>query len=331
MTTAERSMLTLTLVFGMLALSVAAGRAVGWSGGDTPSAHAASGTLYGANETWVTIATAEWPQQRNNWCGIANIEVVANYTFQLVNGQNFSPFNGGGQKRIANDLDSNFSVSPWGTPSWNGEGPGSRADIARDGGTDPRSLAWGIFYESAAGAVVRSEGAAPGPTIIVPTPVTPTYTFHDVIYHNDVTHAVGGMARTLERYQMPLSVTVAHGLHSDIVSGVYANNDPIQSYPADVDAVNVWDPAVGTPSGGYQSAREVTWAGYTFNTNVYMWGSTYSANNGYDPDPAVGIYTPNSQYPSHWINYRTDIEPDTLITIPANYAVDENGNVMYHP
>jgi hypothetical protein len=57
----------------------------------------------------------------------------------------------------------------------------------------------------------------------------------------------------------------------------------------------------------------------------------YSANGNWDPDPAVGPYVPNSQYPSHWIGYRVDIEPDALVNVSVDYALDENGNVMLHP
>src|SRR6266851_5704154 len=60
-------------------------------------------------------------------------------------------------------------------------------------------------------------------------------------------------------------------------------------------------------------------------------GSTYNANNGYDPDPAVGIYVPNAQFPTHWIGYRTDIEPDTKLGVTVDFALDENFNVMLHP
>jgi hypothetical protein len=92
---------------------------------------------------------------------------------------------------------------------------------------------------------------------------------------------------------------------------------------------------VGAPGGGYQPTRLMTWANYTFITNANAWGSVYSANpsqwGDFDPDPAVGPYVPNSQYPSHWIGYRVDIEPDALVNVSVDYALDENGNVMLHP
>lgn len=337
MTRLERYLLSTTVIFGVLALSVVAGGGLTFDGwGPAPSAHAVSGTYYGANDAWVGIAATEWPQKGNNWCGPANIEVVANYTFQMIGGANDTPFLSGGQQHIVNDLNSAAAQSEWGTPSWNGIGPGFHADIARDGGLDPRGMAWGIYYESAVGYMLHAPTGS-HPPLHLPKPA---YVFHNVIYHGDpfqsttVIYAVSGLARTLERFQQPISVTIAHGLHFDVVSGIYSTNDPITSYPnADVNAVTTWDPAVGTSTGGYQSSREVTWSNYTFNTNTNMWGTTYNSNNGYDPDPAVGIYVPNSTYVHHWINNRVDFEPDHLINVGVDYALDgsQNDAVMLHP
>lgn len=328
MTRLERRMLTISLVLGLLTVTVASGKELHLTGWRTPVASAHVGSFYGANESWVALAASEWPQKNGNWCGVATIEVVANYTYQIAGGANNRPFTTGGQQTIWNDLNSDAAISQWGYAPKGTKGSGIKANIASDGGTDPRSLAWGTYYESVVGVYWRHVSPGPFPRGIV----EPSYAYHNVIYHNSVTNAAAGLGRTLERYGQPLSVTIAHGLHFDIVSGVYAQYDPITTYPnANVNAVNAWDPAVGTSSGGYQSAREVTWDNHTFNTTTNMWGSTYNSNNGYDPDPAVGIYVPDAQYPTHWIGYRTDIEPDSLITISPDYAVDENLNVMQHP
>lgn len=333
MTRLERSLLTTIVIFGVLTLAVVAGHGFsprGWGSGwgQVPAAKASSGSYYGSNDSWVSIDATEWPQRGNNWCGPADIEVVANYTYQLIGGQNDTPFLSGGQLRIVNDLLSRAALSEWGMPSWNGIGPGFHADIARDGGTDPRGMAWGIFYESADGYMLRAPSGPNSPRNLP----KPRYVYHNVIYHNGIDDAVGGLARTLERYGQPISVTVAHGLHFDVVSGIYASYDPIIAYPkANIYAVTTWDSAVGTPSGGYQSAREVTWQNYQFDTNTNMWGSSYNANNGYDPDPAVGIYVPNSTYPTHWIGNLVDFEPDEQINVRVDYALDENGKVMMHP
>jgi hypothetical protein len=161
------------------------------------------------------------------------------------------------------------------------------------------------------------------------------YTYHNVIYHQPANLAVAGLARALTRFGQLVIVTTAHGLRTVVVAGVWATSNPVSGYPADVNAINVWDPGVGAPGGGYQSSRRVTWANYTFNTNTTAWGSVYSANHqsygDLDPDPAVGIYVPTSQYPNHWIGFRVDIEPDSLVNVSVDYALDENGAMMLHP
>lgn len=331
MTTLEKRLLAVAMVFGVLTLSVVVARGGLADIWKVPEVHAASGAYYGANDAWASTAASDWPQADPNWCGVANIEMVANYTYQVAaNNQNAIRWGPGshGQQQIANDLNSSAGVSRWGTAPRTAGGPGFNADIAADGGTDPRSIAWGSFYESAYGGYLKVQQ----PGYLLPSNAMG---YHNVIYHTDVQHAVGGLARTLARYHLPVSVTMAHGLHSDVVTGVYSNNDPIQSYPADVNAVVVWDPDVGTADGGYQSAREVVWSNYTFNSDWRMWGSTYQANpfNGvaYDPDPSVGIYTPNGAYPHHWIGYYVDIEPDSYAALSPDYALDENGNAMLHP
>lgn len=324
-------MLTLALVFTLLTAAVATGKWSGLLAGPVPAAHATAGTFYGVNQSWLATAAQDWPQKDPNWCGVANVELIANYGYQVaVNNAGYFPFHAGGQQTIFNDMNSDAAISQWGyaIPGPNDtKASGIKADIALDGGTDPRAIAWGILYESPAGVYLHTSR----PGYMLPFGATRSYSYHDVIYHGDVSHAVGGLARALERYHLPVSVTMAHGLHSDVVSGVYATNDPIGSYPANVVAVNAWDPAVGTAGGGYQSARMVTWDNYTFNTDPNMWGSPYSANSGYDPDPSVGIYTPTAQYPHHWITFLTDIEPDNKSGVSVDFALDENGNVMQHP
>ena len=327
MTPLERRLLAASLLLGVLTLSVITGRTLFAA----PHAPAVTGNFYGANEAYVSAGTVDWPQANSNWCAIASIELVANYTYQMQGGQSSFPFHAGGQQRIVNDMNSSAAVSQWGTPSYNGVGPGFAADIARDFGTDPRSIAWGIWYESLAGQLARLYQ----PGSLSRRVAQLGYTYHNVIYHQSASLAVAGMARTLTRFGQPVIVTTAHGLHTVVVSGVWASSNPDTGFPADVNAVNVWDPGVGAPGGGYQSSRLVTWSNHTFNSNTNAWGSVYSANHqsygDLDPDPAVGPYVPNSQYPTHWIGYRVDIEPDTLVGVSVDYAVDENGSVMTHP
>ena len=97
MTVLERRMLTIALLFAILTAGVAAGKALDSGAWQPPAAQAHSGSFYGANETYVAAAAWEWPQKSNNWCGVANIEVVANYTYQRVGGVDDRPYMSGGQ------------------------------------------------------------------------------------------------------------------------------------------------------------------------------------------------------------------------------------------
>jgi hypothetical protein len=328
MTALERRLLAASLLLGVLTLSIITGRTL-FAAPHVPTGGGA-GIFYGANEAYVLAGTVDWPQANSNWCAVASIEAVANYTYQTLGDQSTFPFHAGGQQQIAADMNSAASVSQWGTPSWNGVGPGFKADIARDFGTDPRSIAWGVWYESAAGALARLYQPGGFSRHIAQL----GYTYHNVIYHqggNQANFALAGVARTLVRFGQPIIMTTAHGLHTVVVSGMWASSDPVSGYPADVNAVNVWDPGVGSKSGGYQSAREVTWGNYSFIFDPnYGWGPLYSANGNWDPDPAVGPYVPIPPQ-THWIGYRVDVEPDTLVNVSVDYALDENGNVMTHP
>ncbi|MGH2515972.1 MAG: hypothetical protein ACRDHP_09990, partial [Ktedonobacterales bacterium] len=186
MTVLERRMFTIALVLGILTAGIAAGKTLHGSAWQAPVARANSGTYYGANDSFVYAGAWQWPQKQNNWCAVANIEVIANYTYQLAGGIHDTPFMSGGQQRIASDLNSSAAVSEWGTPSPNGIGPGFKADIARDGGTDPRSIAWGIEYESSVGSYWRYLHSG---SKVLP-PIEPTIAFHDVILHGNANQSV---------------------------------------------------------------------------------------------------------------------------------------------
>jgi hypothetical protein len=77
MTVLERRLLAASLLFGLLTISVITGRALFAA----PRAPAVTGNFYGANEAYVSAGTQDWPQANSNWCAVASIEAVANYTF----------------------------------------------------------------------------------------------------------------------------------------------------------------------------------------------------------------------------------------------------------
>src|SRR5258707_6124588 len=150
MTLLERRMLTLAFIFCILTCSVWTGRLAAeqlpslW---DAPAAHAFafSGTFYGANEAWAAQAASDWPQHDPNWCGVANIEMIANYTYQLAaNNGNTYPFQSGGQGRIANDLNNVSGVRILGTgPPTNKRTWGLAGNAGEGGSPSPPSSMWG--------------------------------------------------------------------------------------------------------------------------------------------------------------------------------------------
>jgi hypothetical protein len=107
MTPLERRLLAVSLLLGILTLSIITGRTLYAA----PRAPAVSGNFYGVNETYVAAGTADWPQKNSNWCAVAAVEAVANYTYQMQGGQSYLPFHAGGQQQIAADMNSAVSVS----------------------------------------------------------------------------------------------------------------------------------------------------------------------------------------------------------------------------
>src|SRR5437667_510488 len=115
--------------------------------------------FFGSSHSWMYTATNDWYQHQGNWCGIANIRAIQIYDW-LYNGK--SPQWDNSQEAIHNRLNSN--ISPW------GRGGGYvTANISRDFGTDPRSIAYGAWYESPPGSS------------------SPHYWFHNWIYRTDST------------------------------------------------------------------------------------------------------------------------------------------------
>lgn len=98
---------------------------------------------YTVNESWLAAIVAwpyNWPEQKDNWCGVASIQAINAYAYhkQGIDSQN----NYSTQRQMADLLNSSGATSPWGLSYLTG---GFKADIAADKGTDPRSLAWGVY------------------------------------------------------------------------------------------------------------------------------------------------------------------------------------------
>jgi hypothetical protein len=291
-----------------------------------------SGNFYGARKDWMSTATNLWPQILNYYCGIANIQALIRYDFQKE-GKVPVIYH---QSDVAYQLNTSSALSPWGTPS----GSVFKANISLDGGTDPRSIAWGAWR------------------------LTPkNYMYHNYIYSNGNTAATYSFARdfgshSAEQPNIPISVTIDQGGHSFIVSGVYASSDPSSTHETIYDIVT-WDPWLGpsnNPLPGYVPLYNTTqnqvwsltdWLGNQESTHGhiwFLWSKPYSntANGGFDPEPsAPGRYYdppfPNGQK-THWAGYYITIEWDTIadgtmrngVTITHDIALDQNRNPVAH-
>lgn len=250
---------------------------------------------YGASDSAVqnAVNASQWPQQQSNWCGIATVAAVARFLGNPVS-----------QQDTANYLNSSASVSEWGPlPKLSSAQPPFIADIAYDGGTDPRSLAAGLQQETG----------------------QHTHQFVDFQGAWDATlHLVSDVARTNE----PISVIVDHGQHSVLVSAVYATDDP-SSNPGSVTSLVVWDPGFSIPGGAIQSAQMVVVPVNTWLTDVHYWGSSYSPNYfgsiPFDPDPSIGPYTydPSHNLNAHlWIGQYVYLRPDAQGDVSNGINVD---------
>lgn len=245
---------------------------------------------------------SQWPQARNNWCGVATVVAIARYNGAAAT-----------QEGVAATLDSAGATSLWGTPpsTPSAPDPGFRANISRDWGTDPRSLAAGLSIA----------GGAP---------------YRQVVALGDAREATAHLVADLETTGEPISVIVDHGQHSAVISGVYADHDPAQQM-GDVAAIEVWDPGVDSGFGQIQPAAMAVVPLEVWLTDPRYWGAPYQTNYNsslgfeIDPDPDVGPYAVQGQ--AHlWIGHYVYLKrmapraPAALAT--PDWAFDETGALI---
>lgn len=273
--------------------------------------------FYGTNQSWMStaISKAGWPQKVNNWCGIANIAAINWYDQIKTFGLNVIPTYPN-QNSIDGLLRSPSAVSPWGLASGN---PAFTADIAGDGGTDPRAIAYGLYT------------------------VTPNnFYFHNWIYNTNNLTATYDFASDFgpaHGLNDPISVTINIGEHSFVIDGVYATGDPSAGGNV-VDAIDTWDPAVGSGFGQYNTTMQQLWStndwdNYQFPHGSVLWKYPYNTNNGYDPEPSTnpGYYNAPTQFNAlHWNTYWVTIEQDTVTRCNGSpdIAYDQDGNEVPH-
>ncbi|HEX9038402.1 MAG TPA: hypothetical protein VF808_15575 [Ktedonobacterales bacterium] len=267
-----------------------------------------SGTSYGASHSRMQSAAnaATWPQQNSLWCGVATVAAIGRY-------QGSTSVT---QQGVANYLNSDAAVSVWGVPShasgyW---GPGFRADISRDFGTDPRSLAAGMDWATAG-------------------------QYHQFVAGADPLDASIRLARDLERSTQPISVFVDHAFHSVVVSAVFSTTDPMTN-PGGITGFEVWDPGWSVANGGIQPNEFEDVSLNTWLTDSVYWGGPYNVNliNGYiyDPNPAVGPYRYDPSVSGHaatlWSGHYVYVRPDPVNVLSARASVDwafnQNGQLI---
>jgi hypothetical protein len=325
---AERLALALSFVaLTITGMLLTAGRT-----GSVPSAGATalSATFYGANTTLMNRAIGSiWPQYTGAYCGIAAVEAQVNYDDEV---RGVSMYFGGRsvQSRVA-AANQRYGQSRWGhaTPT---NPYGGITNIAPDFGTDPRSIAYMAYQFSLKRAY-----------------------FHDYIYrwqfwnrtapsfYAQVEQATTSLGRALEAWHEPVNVVINGGLHSVLVMGIYAYNDPATHYPAAIASVFYRDPEAW-PSVSRFQVDFSTWAGGHFSTpyGVYsLWslyyGDRYTRGDGknwYDPEPTVGPYRPNSAHPVHWYRGFTWIQRDNHYasgTYSPDFSYTSTGVLMTAP
>ncbi len=254
---------------------------------------------YGAADQDVraVVNAAKLPEQNPVWCGIATVAAIVRYEGRAVT-----------QTQVASYRNSPAAVSEWGVPAYRGFGPGFQADIARDSGTNPRSLA--------AGLSVEARGS-----------------YHQAMDRKDAWDATIHLARDLERTGQPISVFVFHGKRSVLVSAVFATGDPATD-PSSITALEVGDPGFGSNSG-LQWAQRLVVPLYSWLHSVLYWGLPYEENvygtTPADPDPAVGPYTYDPGHGENvhlWIGHYVYIRPGPVTRVNADWALDQDGVVI---
>ena len=207
-------------------------------------------------------------------------------------------------------------ISPWGSIKGT---PAFKANISADGGTDPRSIAWGLY-----------------------TATPNNFFFHNYIYpgSNGVDHAVRNFASDFGPYSGindPISVTINGGAHSVVVAGVIASGDP--SYNPNgvvLQQVYIWDPWYGfngtTPYNTTGTAQ--WWYVSDFEADSQWWGQTYNVHNGFDPEPSTtgSNYYNAPPLSAHWNGSYVTIEQDTIpwTTYTENIALNNWGAPVPH-
>lgn len=263
-----------------------------------------------------SIDNGIWPQAPgSNACGVENAIAMANY--DSINKGQTQPFtNSSAQTTVEHNNQTQTSgESQWGyaTPknTWAGY-----TNIAPDGGTDPRSVAYMAWNYTIANTfyhdyIYRWTFAHAGQ---IPPP-----------FSQQVLEATTKLGVALEQYSEPVSVAINGGMHLVLVTGLWSATDPMTSFPAQIQGLVYRD-----PEGDYSSDREEidysVWAGGNYGSGLgnqfgtySLWslyyGDKYAVGDGlntFDPEPSVGPYAGAGK--KHWYGGFTWIRLDNNYT-----------------
>lgn len=308
--------MTRAFFYAAVALLTIAGcmRVTGWIPLAPKTAHASS-TSYTANISEMNSLVATYfPQQANNWCSVATATVVNAYAYWRAGNPGGNQYQN--QASIANLMNTDSAISPWGAVS--GNNGTFKANISHDRGTDPRAVAWVEYTTTPYG-----------------------YYYHNYIYSNGVDGATRNIASDYgsNGSNVPISVTINGGAHMVAVAGVIADRDPsLNPYTVNVSYVLVYDPWFGSgysPINYYNDQATAQWISYSDWAGLYKWWRTpYNTGNGYDPEPNTypGNYYNVPPLSAHWNNSYVTIEQDNIPpgTYSENIALDQYGSPVAH-
>ncbi len=310
-------------------------------------------TATGINSATGATPNGPWPQNAENYCFLAVVQAIANYTTAADNasGSPIEPIpyptrnsegpasgnpNDETSGQILYDMDNN--MRPTGTLNIHGSGTSRRpftlANTSHDFGGDPRAQAVAAYT------------------------LTPAnHYYHQYIYHTGNDAATMGVAIAAATYQEPVIAFVNHAEHVVLVSGVWSHGNPASYQYASIDSLSIYNPwlqqaTASQPWGGaYLSGAYYTRVAYSdwvggsampdpYGGSSYWWNYPYRENGNIDPDPYMGVYqagvdpylgpTKNSNM-THWINNFVTIQRDNDSTDSSDITLNENGQAMTGP
>jgi hypothetical protein len=147
--------------------------------------------------------------------------------------------------------------------------------------------------------------------------------------------------RTWLKFTEPIAVIINGGEHSVLVTGGWMNESITTHYPAGVLGVVIRDPEFAGAFSRFEvDGDQWTNHGGNFGQGYYtLWARPYGATltnapNHDDPEPSVGIYTPDANHPQHWWQgftwIRRDNQSTTSVASP-DWAFTDLGTLLTAP